>query len=175
MLFKGKSFLLGILLLATAVAVAAARENGPVVVGDLTLTPPSNWAQTTVPSDEPNTRAVFASKNPAEDQGLMMISVVPRKGRSLDSVVSATRQYITKKMDGVVEYEGETEVDGLPAYNFAYEGRSEHNEQGNRKFLRTIVARGDSFYILHGIADHGPFTKHAGAMREIVKSAKWTD
>lgn len=157
--------------LSLALSLSAAAEN--VRIGAMTVEQPDNWYQAPIPADEPYTRAIFASDSEAGDQGLMMVSIEPAKGRSLDALSSATRNFIVTQMDGVVEYERPGTVDGLPAYTFVYEGRSEHT--GRRKFMRTVVKKGDSFYILHGVANHVPFAKYAGTMEGIVKSVQWNE
>ena len=86
---------------------------------------------------------------------------------------SQTRRYIAKEMDGVLEYERSTSLDGAPAHMFVYEGRSEHSDLGRRKFMRAIVEKGNDFYIIHGVANHVPFANYAGTMEDIVNSAKW--
>lgn len=155
-----------------SVALAQAEQ---VKIGSMSVEAPANWYQTTVPSDERRTRAVLASNTSADKQALMMISVVPRNGRSLESMNAATRNYIATRMDGVLEFERSTNIDGAPAHTFVYEGRSEHSQLGRRKFMRTIISRGDSFYILHGVADHIPFSNYAGTMEKMINSAKWTN
>jgi len=156
-------------------AIAASAQPSKVQIGALTLEKPADWYQTAVPSDERFTKTVLASNSPASQQALMMISVVPRDGRSLESLCSATRNYIATRMDGVLEYERAMTVDGAPAHTFVYEGRSEHSSQGRRKFMRTIVQKGNSFYIMQGVADHIPFANHAGTLDKMVNSVQWAN
>lgn len=145
-----------------------------VSVGSMAVEVPDNWYLTTIPEDEIDTRQILVTNDKASEQAIMMVSVVPRNGRSLSQISSDTRKYITSAdMDGVIEDERSTKVDGAPAYVFLYEGRSEHQQQGRRKFMRVVVERGDEFYVLHGVADHVPFANYAGAMEDIVNSAKW--
>ena len=161
----------GIFALALATAPALADN---VSVGSLAVEVPDNWYLTTIPEDEIDTRQILVSNDKESEQAIMMVSVVPRNGRSLSQLRSDTRKYITSAdMDGVVEGERATKVDGAPAYLFLYEGRSEHDQQGRRKFMRVVVERGDEFYVLHGVADHVPFANYAGVMENIVNSAKW--
>ena len=103
----------------------------------------------------------------------MMISVEPRNGRTLESLSSATRAYIATRMDGVLEYERSSFVDGAPAHTFVYEGRSEHT--GRLKFMRTVVEKDNSFYILHGVANHIPCADYAGTLEGLVKSVRWNN
>ena len=151
----------------------ALADKDTVLVGSLAVDVPENWYVTSIPRDEVDTRQIIVSNDKASDQAVMMISVVPRNGRSLSQVSSDTRSYISGDMDGVIEEERTTKLDGTPAYLFLYEGRSEHEQQGRRKFMRVVVERGDEFYILHGGADHVPFANYAGVMQNIVNSAKW--
>jgi hypothetical protein len=162
-----KNVATGLLMLLCGL-VACADE---IRVGAMTVTAPDSWYQAPIPSDEPYTRAVLASDSEPDDQALMIISVEPRNGRSLESLSSATRTFIATRMDGVLEYESSSFVDGAPAHTFVYEGRSEH--QGRRKFMRTIVEKGNSFYILHGVANHIPFAGYAGTLEGVVKSLRW--
>lgn len=170
-----KRLIQGLLLAATFSILIAGAQSNQVKVGQMVMNIPANWYQTTVPSDEPYTRAVLASNSKANDQALMMLSVIPKNGRSLESVNSATRNYIATKMDGTLEFERSSNIGGAPAHTFVYEGRSEHSQQGRRKFMRTIVAKDNSFYILHGIADHVPFANYAGTMENMVNSVKWSN
>lgn len=142
-------------------------------VGSMEISTPQGWYNVPVPDGQPNTRAVIASNQPAEKQAVMMFSIVPKKGRSLEAFSSATRRFIIKEMDGVLEFERQIKLDGAPAHSFVYEGRSRNSAQGRRKFMRTVVEKGDSFYIIHGVADHIPFAKYAGTMENVVNSAKW--
>jgi hypothetical protein len=153
--------------------LAAYAQSNLIRVGAMTVEKPANWYQPPIPSDEPFTRAVLASNDDAANQALMMISIEPRNGRSLESLSSATRAYIATRMDGVLEYESSSFVDGAPAHTFVYEGRSE--ERGRRKFIRTVVEKGNSFYILHGVANHMPFADYAGTLEGVVKTARWTN
>lgn len=155
------------------IASPALADTESVLVGSLAVDVPENWYVSTIPDDEIDTRQIMVSNDRAKEQAVMMISVVPRDGRSLSQISSDTRRYITGEMDGVIEEERTTKVDGAPAYLFLYEGRSEHPQQGRRKFMRVVVERGDDFYVLHGVADHVPFANHAGVMEKIVNSAKW--
>lgn len=148
-------------------------EDASFSVGDLKLSTPKGWYSVPVPEGQPNTRAVIASNQPADKQAVMMFSIVPKKGRSLEAFSSATRRFVIKEMDGVLEFERKVKLDGAPAHSFVYEGRSRNSAQGRRKFMRTVVERGDSFYIIHGVADHIPFAKYAGTMENVVNSAKW--
>ena len=158
---------------ALALATAPALAD-TVSVGSMAVEVPDNWYITTIPEDEIDTRQILVSNDKAADQAIMMVSVVPRDGRSLSQISSDTRKYITSAdMDGVIEDERSTKVDGAPAYLFLYEGRSEHEQQGRRKFMRVVVERGNEFYVLHGVADHVPFANYAGVMRNIINSAKW--
>lgn len=166
------------LVLSSAFALAfmaypALADNDSVLVGSLAVEVPENWYVTPIPKDEVDTRQIIVSNDKASDQAVMMISVVPRNGRSLSQISSDTRSYISGDMDGVIEEERTTKLDGAPAYLFLYEGRSEHEQQGRRKFMRVVVERGNEFYILHGVADHVPFANYAGVMQNIVNSAKW--
>jgi len=169
--FWGKAKML--LLMATVCCATALANPEQVRVGSMTVTKPDTWYQAPIPSDEPYTRAVLASDSEPASQAIMMISVEPRDGRTLESVSSATRAYIATRMDGVLEYERSSFVDGAPAHTFVYEGRSEHT--GRRKFIRTIVEKGNSFYILHGVANHVPFATYAGTLEGMVKSVRWTN
>lgn len=161
-------FVLGLVLL-TACAVCAEQ----VQLGDMVVTAPSGWVEAPVPETDSHTRSVFVSNHPKEKQAVLMLSVVPKKGRSFEAFNSATRRYIVKKMDGVLEFERSANIDGAPARTFVYEGRSGLAGNGRRKFMRTIVSKDDSFYILHGVANHIPFVKFAGTMEDVVKSVKW--
>lgn len=168
-----KLILAGSLTLALVTAPALA-ESETISVGSMAVEVPNNWYLTTIPEDEIDTRQIMVSNDKASEQAIVMVSVVPRDGRSLSQISSDTRKYITSAdMDGVIEEERSTKVDGAPAYLFLYEGRSEHQEQGRRKFMRVVVERGDEFYVLHGVADHVPFANYAGVMEQIVNSAKW--
>lgn len=160
-------------LLALALTGFAFAQGKSVSVSGLNVEVPANWYEAKVPSDEPNTRVVLASNDAPAKQALMMISVEKRNGRTLESITSATRNYIATKMDGVLEFERATTIGGSPAHTFVYEGRSEHSNLGRRKFMRTIISRGDSFYILHGVADHVPFSQHAGALEQMTNTANW--
>ncbi len=167
----GKRFLLASMIFAMGVTGLAEE----VRVGSLVLETPEGWYQTAIPSDEPYARAVVASDSKPAEQALVMVSVAPSEGRSLESLTAATRNFIATQMDGVLEYERSTTLDGAPAHTFVYEGRSEHSRQGRRKFMRTIVERDNSFYIVHGVADHVPFANYAGAMESMLNTAKWSN
>lgn len=156
--------------LVTAIATAQPEQ---IVVGGMSIDIPDGWYQSTVPENERLTRAVLASNTSPDKQAVLLISVVPKSGRTLEALNSATRNYIATRMDGVLEFERATNIDGSQAHTFVYEGRSEHSQQGRRKFMRTIISRGDSFYILHGVADHIPFANYAGTMEKMINSAKW--
>ena len=162
-----------IVLLVFFCGIVASAQTSEIRIGAMTVEKPETWYQAPIPSDEPYTRAVLASDSDAKDQALMMISVEPRNGRTLESLSSATRAYIATRMDGVLEYERSSFVDGAPAHTFVYEGRSEHT--GRRKFMRTVVEKDNSFYILHGVANHIPFADYAGTLEGLVKSVRWNN
>lgn len=172
-IMKFRSMLLAGCLATALLLTPAAAQDDTVSVGSLAVMVPQNWYETDVPGDEVDTGTVIVSNDEQEDQAIVMISVVPRNGRSLESMSSQTRRYIAKEMDGVLEYERSTSLDGAPAHMFVYEGRSEHSDLGRRKFMRAIVEKGNDFYIIHGVANHVPFANYAGTMEDIVNSAKW--
>jgi hypothetical protein len=174
MALRPKSIAISILA-AFLLCLTASAQSEDIRVGSLTLKVPANWYQAPIPSDERYTRAVLASDSDAKNQALMMVSVVPRNGRTLEAMNAATRTFVATKMDGVLEYEKSSTVDGAPAHMFVYEGRSEHSSQGRRKFMRVILQKGNSFYILHGVADHIPFANYAGTMENMVNSVRWTN
>jgi len=173
MTMRIKSLVAASLVAAALLLSPANAEEETISVGSLAVTMPNNWYETTIPQDEVDTRRIIVSNDSEEEQAIMMISVVPREGRTLAEMNSETRRYIAGEMDGVLEYERATNLNGARAHLFVYEGRSEHNEQGRRKFMRAVVERGDDFYILHGVADHVPFANHAGTMEDIVNSVSW--
>ena len=161
---------------ATGLALLAApamAEPTRVEAALMALQFPENWQQLEIPEDEVDTRWLFATKDPSDEQAIFFVNREPKDGRTLDDVSSQTRRYISKLMDGVLEYERSTTLDGAPAHIFVYEGRSEHSDQGRRKFMRAITQRGNDFYVLHGVADHIPFATHAGSMEKIVNSVEW--
>ena len=166
---------LGLLLCVGAFAQSGTAEPVIVSVGDLRLSAPANWYVAEVPLDEPNVRSILASNEPADVQAVLLISVIPKKGRSLEAYNSTTRNFIVTRMDGVIEYERSRAVDGYPAHTFVYEGRSEHGAQGRRKFMRTVVEKGGNFYVLQGVADHVPFAARAGVIEGMVNSATWNN
>jgi hypothetical protein len=165
---------LGMLLSLTAFAQ---ETGGPfnVTVGELSLSAPAGWYQAAVPYDEPNVRSVIASDEPEDVQAVLLISVIPKRGRTLEAYNAMTRNFIVTRMDGVVEYERSKAVDGYPAHTFVYEGRSEHSAQGRRKFMRTVIDKGANFYVLQGVADHVPFAARAGMIEGMVNSITWNN
>ena len=170
-----RSLLRTLILSIAFLAMAASAQPTDIRVGSMIVKMPTDWYQTTIPSDEPYTRAVLASNSPSEEQALMMISVIPKDGRTLASLSSATRNYIATRMDGVLEFERTTTIAGAPAHTFVYEGRSEHSGQGRRKFMRTLIERGNSFYVLQGVANHIPFANHAGTLEDMFNSVQWAN
>jgi hypothetical protein len=168
-------FLPALFVLSLAVGALAQDDTAPAVlrVGELRLTAPANWYIVDVPTDEPNVASIIASDEPATEQAVLLVSALPKKGRSLKTMISMNRNFIVTKMDGVVEYEKARTVNGYPAHTFVYEGRSEHSAQGRRKFMRTIIEKGNRFYVLQGVADHEPFQRHAGTLEQLVNSIGW--
>lgn len=162
----------GITALALLSAPALA-EPTTVEVGLMAVQFPEQWQQIGVPNDEVNSPRIMATSTDEGEEVLFFLSIVPKDGRTLGNLSSQTRRYITKEMDGVLEYERATTLDGAPAHLFVYEGRSEHSEQGRRKFMRALVSKGNDFYVLHGVADHVPFAAEAGNMEKIVNSVEW--
>lgn len=163
----------------TAVFVASCTlgcwaEPGEIVqAGELRLVTPDGWYVAGAPADMPYVCAMLASDDPASEQAILLISKLPKQGRSLASLVSMYRRYIVMDMDGVVEYERAGNIAGCPSHTFVYEGRSEYSSLGRRKFMRAIVEKDGDFYVLHGVADHIPFSKHAGTLESMINSVFW--
>ncbi len=173
--FKFWLLLVGGTLVVSSPALAQDDNSGQVVrAGALEITVPDDWYAVDIPPDKPKVRSILASDEPAELQALLIISVVPKQGRTLETFTKMSRNYILTRMDGEIHQEESHQVKGSPAITLVYEGRSEyHAEQGRRTFRRTIVDRGPDLYILHAITEPDSYERHRGTLEEIVNSVKW--
>lgn len=164
---------------------AAGAQDGPsgdsptpgtFQIGDLVLTAPEGWYAgevTQSPSGE-EIEGVLASGEEGS-QAVVVVNIVPKRGRSLEALNSVTRNFVVMRMDGVVEYERDKRINGYPAKVLVYEGRSGSSGQGRRKFMRTVIEKDGYFYIIQGVADAATFAKQAGTLEGLTNSALWTE
>lgn len=155
--------------------VVEAPQPEAFQVGDLVLKAPPGWYQGDIEQtpDKDEVKSVLASDE--EGRAMMLVTIEPTRGRSLDALQTMTRHYIIMKMDGLVEYEKKKRINGKPALVMVYEGSSAVTEQGRRKFMRTVIEKDGYFYILQGIADHSDFAAQAGTLEMLANSANWIE
>lgn len=133
------------------------------------LTIPEGWYNATAAGEQE--QVVLASRE--KDKAYLLLSRLPGQKRTLESFDRSTRHYVFTKMQGFLDEERHTEVSGHPAYLWIYQGRSNVDENGWRKFYRVIAEKDNDFVVFHGVLELEDFPKYRGSLEEMINSINW--
>lgn len=152
----------------------AQHGAGPVLVRSaalgLQLELPLDWFDGSQKPDQ----LVLASRGPAADQAVVLISRQPSRGRSLRAMATATENYVFTRMAGYVDEQRNIQVAGAPAYLMVYQGRSQQASKGWRQFYRVVILKDGDFLTFQAVMPKDDFASLKGSLENMIKSMTWT-
>ncbi len=158
-------------------ALCGAAAAQPVVssaqLDQLVLPVPDGWYRVQDPTH--GDKLVLASDGPADRQALLLITRAPAQNRTLDGVLKAEKTYVVTRMNGVLGTTGRTTVGELPAVQLDYSGASTVAGNGPRDFQRTVIQKGDDFYILQAVAPAGVLSDHSATLQGVYDDLSWSE